>query len=112
MIIILSGVKFYLNMEEFETEKVNDEIVLYFKKIKKAMILNKTCSMIWSMVSEYQREDGELSDEQIADYIMEQFGLPEEERNNIICDILELFPKLLEERVIHMKAFIGEGAEA
>ncbi len=111
MIITLSGVKFNSTTEEFETEKVNDEIVLYFKKIKKAMILNNTCSMIWSMVSEYQREDGELSDEQIADYLMEQFGLPDEERKNVICDILDLFQKLINEGVIHMKAVVSEGAE-
>lgn len=110
MIITLAGIKFTAKTEEFEREKVNDEIVLYFRKIKKAMILNNTCSVIWDMIAQYEKDDGSLTDEQITDCLMEQFDLPQEERNNVICDVRELFRKLKEERVIHMKVVVREGA--
>ena len=55
MILILSGTKYDFNTEAFEFETVNDETVLYFKDIKKALVLNNTCSVIWKMIAEAQR---------------------------------------------------------
>ena len=52
MILILSGTKYDFNTEAFEFETVNDETVLYFKDIKKALVLNNTCSVIWKMIAE------------------------------------------------------------
>ena len=80
MILILSGTKYDFNTEAFEFETVNDETVLYFKDIKKALVLNNTCSVIWKMIAEAQQENSELSDESIADHLMERFHFPNEMR--------------------------------
>lgn len=108
MILILSDEKFNFTTEAFDFETVNDETVLYFKDLKKALILNNTCSMIWKMIAESQREDSDLNDEVIADHLMEQFQLPEEERKNVKNDIYILFQNFLAEKVVHMKRLVPE----
>ncbi len=105
MTLILSDVKFNFTTEAFDFETVNDETVLYFKEIKKVLVLNNTCSMIWKMIAECQQEDGELSDEMIAVRFMEQFNLPEEERKNVKNDIYVLFQNFLAEKVVQKKLF-------
>ena len=108
MTLILSDVKFNFTTEAFDFETVNDETILYFKDIKKALVLNNTCSMIWKMIAEAQQKDGELNDESITDHLMEQFRLPEEMRRNVKNDIYELFQNFLAEKIVHMSVIAEE----
>ncbi len=102
MILILSDVKYDFNTESFEFETVNDETVLYFKDIKKALVLNNTCSVIWTMIAKAQKENSGLSDEAIADHLINMFHLPNEMRERVKKDIYELFQNFLSENIIHM----------
>ena len=108
MTLILSDIKFNFTTEAFEFETVNDETVLYFKDIKKSLVLNNTCSVIWKMIAEAQQEDRELNDEAISDRLMEKFCLPEEMRQNVKTDIYELFQNFLAEKVVHMSVLAEE----
>lgn len=108
MTLILSDVKYNFTTEAFESETVNDEMVLYFKDLKKALILNNTCSVIWEMIAEAQQEDIELNDETISSHLMEQFRLPEEMRQNVKTDIYELLQKFLTEKIVHMSVIVEE----
>ncbi len=104
MTLVLSDVKHNFTTEAFDFETINDEIVLYFKDIKKALVLNTTCSMIWKMIEQAQENDSELNDDTMATHIIEHFQLPETMRKTVKKDIYDLFQNLITEKVIHMTA--------
>ncbi len=101
--LLLKGTLYDMTVASFECGEVSKELVVYFNDMKKAIILNRSGSMIWNFITKAP-EGAVISDTNIARHLQSSYELPEEKLPLLLSDVYDTIMKLSEEGAICLSA--------
>ena len=102
MYINANDKKYCIQISKYKSTNVSGENVVYFIEAKKAIILNKTGTIIWDMIN-IPDSDGTVDIEDITSKIMSEFGYDADLHDRVRDDIFVPLRKLSENGLITLE---------
>lgn len=106
MVLSLRDNVYNAKITEHECGEVSKELVVYFTEMKKAIILNRSGSLIWKYLTDTP-DDDTVSDLNIARHLQLTYDLPDEKMDLLLDDVYNTVMKLSEEQAICLNAIEG-----
>lgn len=106
MVLSLKEKLYNVEIAEHECGEVSKELVVYFTDMKKAIILNRSGSLIWKYLTETS-DDESVADLNIARRLQLTYDLPDEKMDLLLDDVYKTVMKLSEEQAISLNEVEG-----
>jgi hypothetical protein len=100
MKLMLNNTEYIYDIAPHEMDFVEVECIVSVSESGRILSMNSTASYIWKKIIEKHGEQADISDENIVHDILKDFELDEDEYENVLEDVTDVFNLLLNSELL------------